>query len=475
MAEKAFLYEQIGERLQFLIRDGELKPGDRVPSLRHMSRTLGVSLTSVTRAYEILEDQGVIESQPKSGYFVRLTPCALPETPEFEPLQPAECLVNKNALITSFQHSLQGQAKYTFGCASPHPSLLPAQKLNRLLANSFRDEPTKMIDYTFPPGLEKLRRQIAVRALDTNCTFSYRDVVITGGCMEALNLSLRVLTKPGDAVLIEAPTYMGHLQSLENLNLRAVPVPICPNTGLDPDLFEETLSRCPVKACILTPTFNNPTGALMSNTNKQRIVEIAYRHNVPIIEDDVYGELAHTNERPLPLKSWDQHSNVLYCSSFSKSLSPGLRIGWVANELYKEKISNLQFMSTVSVASPSQYAVAEYLSGGHFQRHLKNLRHHGKSSMSRAAEVVARAFPKGTKVTFPQGGFLLWLELPETIDSLELYREALSRNISFAPGPLFGVIEGAYRNYIRLNVAQPWSSQMESLLEALGKLAKSLV
>jgi DNA-binding transcriptional MocR family regulator len=290
--------------------------------------------------------------------------------------------------------------------------------------------------------------------------------------MEALNLCLRVLTQPGDAVLIEAPTYMGHLQTLENLNLRAVPVPICPTDGIDPEHFEDTLQRHNIKTALLTPTFNNPTGALVSRENKQRLLDIAYRYNVPIIEDDVYGDLVHGNDRPAPLKSMDQHGNVLYCSSFSKTLSAGVRIGWVVSEFYKEKISNLQFMSTVSVAAPSQHAVSNYLKGGHYQRHLKALRRSVCSSIARAKDTIAKHFPKGTRVTCPQGGFLLWLELPENVDSLELYREAVSQNISFAPGPLFGATESCYKNFIRLNVAMPSDGKMEELLAQLGKLAR---
>ncbi len=467
-----FVYEDLVDRVAARILDGSLKPGDKVPSLRGLSRRLNVSMTSVMRAYGVLEDQGYIESRPKSGYFVTHRLENQPIQLNENDAEPCECFVDKGQIIMSFMESLLDPDAYMFGCASPHPSMLPLSKLSRMIGSLCRREEHRILNYAFPPGLEDLRRQITLQAWEHQCTFTAEDVVTTNGCMEALNLSLRAVTKPGDAVLIESPTYFNVLQTLENLGLKAVALPADPQSGIDPALFEHTLKNKSIKACLLIPSFNNPLGCSIPEERRPFFVELASKYQIPIIEDDVYGDIHLQNQRHRTLKSYDRDGWVLLCSSYSKTLSPGLRVGWVASERYSDCIKKLQFMSTLALSSPSQWVVADFLKSGHYRRHLRKMRQTLRQSLCKFSACIADTFPAGTKVSQPQGGFVLWLQLPSHVDSFQLYQRAKAHHISFVPGPLFSARD-EYRNYIRLTYAMPFDDEVERKLTTLGQLAKS--
>lgn len=468
-----FIYEDVVEKVAGHILDGSLKPGDRVPSLRRLSRQINVSVTSAMRAYGVLEDRGLIESRPKSGYFVRpLGRAQLPELTDNQ-TQPCECLVDKGQIISSFMESLHDPQDIYFGCASPNPVLLPLDRLARLMSRVCRQDPIRALNYEFPPGSVELRRQVALTGLNLQCRFSADDVITTNGCMEALHLSLRAVTQPGDQVLIESPTYFNVLQLLENLRLRAVALPAHPCRGIDPLQVEAAFKTKPIKACLLIPSFNNPLGACIPAPQKMELVELATRYGVPLIEDDIYGDLYLEGSRPQPLKSYDRDAWVLLCSSFSKTLAPGLRVGWVASERFNEELKQLQFMSTLAPATPNQIAVAQFIQSGHYQRHLKQLRNTLRLSLQQFTHSIQTFFPSGTRMARPQGGFVLWIALPPQVDSFELYRLARTQHISLVPGPLFSPRD-EYRNCIRLTYAHPFNNTVEQKLEILGDLAKSL-
>ncbi len=469
MTKSGFIYEQVAERIEAMIRDGALQAGDKAPSLRKMSKTLDVSLTSVMKAYAILEDQGFIEAWPQSGFYVK----GLKATPQ-EPLcsnpSPVDMPVDKNSLISSFLENIQEPRNRWFGCATPDMSLLPSKKLGKLIAEASRDS-RDVLNYIFPPGDEELRRLISRRALDAQCSFSPNDVVITNGCLDALNLCLATVASPGDAIAIESPTYFGLLQAIENRGMRAVEIPTHPRTGVELDPLESVLKKGLVKACLFIPNFNNPLGSLMPDEKKQRLAEMAARYRVPIIEDNVYGELYFGTRRPRPLKAFDKGGVVLLCSSFSKSLSPGLRVGYVASECYAERIKELHFMSNLAAPSLSQRVTARFLASQGYDRHLRGLRNTLQCNINRTVNIIREHFPKGTCVTIPSGGFVLWIALPQPFDVLELYSRAAAHRLSFAPGPLFSARK-AYENCMRITCGYPWCEEMEEGLMTLGRLAR---
>jgi len=469
MARDAYIYENIASRLETMIDSGALRPGDRAPSLRKLSAAMGVSVTSVMRAYTALEGQGMLESRPQSGFYVRArrggrTPCMSPSRPALH-----ETPVAKNRLISSFLETIKDPGLRLFGCASPEMSLLPAKQVGSMLSWIARNEPELCQDYAFPPGDEGLRRQIAQRSLDYGCQFSPEDIVIASGGLQALNLSLSAVAKPGDAIAIESPTYFGVLQAIEHLNLRAVEIPTCPRQGIDLAALESAMDQG-VKACLFIPNFNNPLGSLMPDDAKAALAELCARRRTPLIEDDIFGDLYFGSERPKPVQAYDREGWVITCASFSKTMTPGLRVGWSASERFGARIRELQFMTTLAAPTLSQRAVAKFLESGRYDRHLRRLRATLQGLLNRYRDAVCAHFPNGSRASQPQGGFVLWVALPPRIDALKLYEKAIAHNVSFAPGSLF-TARKAFRNCLRLSCGIPWSDRAEEAMRTLGRLA----
>jgi DNA-binding transcriptional MocR family regulator len=361
----------------------------------------------------------------------------------------------------------------SFGAAVPHPSYLPTENLNRILAREVRSRPDTSQAYDSVQGFAPLREQIARRALDSGCRLGPDDIITTSGAHQAVYLSLSAVAEPGDAVVVEKPTYVGLLQVLEALHLRALEIATDPVDGLCLESLEEALKRDRIAACVLVPSFGNPLGHSMPTAERRRLVALLANAEVPIIEDDVYGELYFDRERPRTLKSFDSTGTVILCSSFSKTLAPGYRVGWVAPGRYYDRVEKQKYITSVATSTPTQMAIAAFLSGGGYDRHLRRLRSTYCGLVSKVSNAVAEHFPSGTRITRPRGGHVLWVEMPESVDSLTLYRRALEKGISFAPGPMFSA-SGEFTNFLRLNCAVPWSEMSEIALEQLGGLAADL-
>ncbi len=468
---KTPLYEGVANKINYLIEEGTLRPGDRVPSIRTLSKQLQVSINTVKEAYSVLEDRCMLEARPQSGYYVRARLPELPAEPVMDQpsINPAEVSLSK--IYQVVMRDLLDPKLLQLGVAVPNPELLPIEKLNRMLARETRRFPIQSISYELPPGNLRLRKQIAQRLLLSGCTLSPDQIVITSGCVEAVVLALRILCKPGDAVAIETPVYFNFLQLIEDLGLKALEIPASPRGGISLEALEYALDRNvgEVKACIVITNFNNPLGGRMSDEGKQRLVEMLEEHSVPLIEDDIYGDLSHNDDRPSVAKSFDTSGNVLLCSSFSKTVAPGYRVGWIAAGRYQEQIERGKMLVNVATASPTQLAIAEFLANGGYEHHLRSVRRVYARQAAQMGDAIGRTFPSGTRVSRPQGGFVLWVEMPEGIDSLILYEKAKVLGITIAPGPLFSV-DGHYRNCIRLNAAC-WNPSVEVAIETLGRLA----
>jgi DNA-binding transcriptional MocR family regulator len=472
------LYDQTADHVAGLIGKGTLRTGQRVPSVRRLSQQLGVSVTTVLEAYRRLEDRGLIEARPQSGYYVRPPHLrrprlgTAPPEPGTQrlPLRPAS--VACHDFVLRFTAAARQRGVVPLGTAVPAADFLPAAALNRLLARAVRRSPELATQYDFPPGCERLRREIARRAIEAGYSCSADDLLITSGATEAVQLSLRAVTRPGDTVAVESPSYYGLFQLLEALGLKAVEVCTNPRAGLCMDSLEEILTRGePVRAVVLVPNVHNPLGGIMPDDVKRQLADLLGRRKVPVIEDDTYGDLAFRPQRPRCLKAFDRHDNILWCGSFSKTLAPGYRIGWVAPGRFHAEVQKLKLVFTLATATPTQLAVADFLASGGFDRHLRRLRRVYEENLGLAADAVARHFPDGTKATRPLGGHLLWLELPGESDSLALHEAALAEGVSVAPGPLFSAT-GRFRHCLRLNCAVLWSAQVERAVATLGRLAR---
>jgi DNA-binding transcriptional MocR family regulator len=453
-----------------LIERGALRAGDRLPSVRKLSRERRVSIATVLAAYTRLEHEGLVEARSKSGHYVRpkaLLPPAPPRKPRLA-LSPTRVTVSSG--VAALVDSMRDPAVVPLGAAAVAPDLLPIRALNRILASVARELSTAGASYDPPPGLLSLRRQLAKRSLTWGTAIDEDSFVTTAGAMEALHLSLRATTRPGDAIAIGAPTYFGLLQLAEEMNLRVIEVPSYQGTGLDLDALETVLAQAPVKACLAVTTFDNPLGALMSEERKERLVRIVERHDVPLIEDDIYGDLAFDGSRPRPAKAFDRDGRVLLCGSISKTMAAGYRVGWVAAGRYQPLVERLKFSQSVATPTLMQMAVAEYLAQGAYDRHLRHLRSALASQVQRYRAAIATSFPAGTRVSDPKGGFVLWVELPQQVSALRLQARALERGIAIAPGPIFSARQ-RHASSIRITCGTPWSSRMDCAISLLGELA----
>lgn len=464
-----FLYEQIASTISSMIETGTLQPGDQIPSVRQLSTTQGVSISTVTHAYRILEDRGLIKAQPQSGFYVR----AIDRIPATEPtitIPPKYCCrVDTADQVMRLITSLSEPDVVPLGAALPAPELLPNGRLGSHLARVAHDIAHQTPTYD-PLGYPPLRRVFAQRGLLSGCAFDDADVVVTNGCMEALSLSLQAATEPGDTVAIESPSYFGVLLLLEKLGLQALELPTSPQTGVCLDGAREALQREEVSALLLIPNYSNPTGSLMPETHKRALYNLLVEHDLPLIEDDIYGDLYFGDARPKPVKAFDRDDRVLYCSSFSKTIAPGYRIGFVTAGRYGREVAALKTAHTASTASPMQRAVAEFIDQGGYEKHLRSLRRQYRDNLTRMRQAVANAFPDGTQVTNPQGGFLLWVEMPGEINATCLSDQAYDHGISIAPGTLFAP-SATYDHCFRLNGGRLWTEPIEDAIATLGDLA----
>ncbi|ALM53231.1 PLP-dependent aminotransferase family protein [Halomonas huangheensis] len=469
-------YEQFAEEIAALIRQGVLAAGERIPSVRQACRHYGISQSTVFQAYYLLENRGLIKARARSGYFVlEHAQCSLKE-PDTDPL-PGDAVATEVAvseLVFSVLESLQDTSTVPFGSAFPSAELFPLSRLATSMTRALREMTPESVGADMTSGHPDLRRQIALRYRLGGMQLATEELVITNGAMEALSLALQCVTDPGDLVAIEAPTFYASLQLLERLKLRAVEIPQHPSGGIDLDVFEERLASLPIKACWLMSHLQNPLGVSLSDVRKQRLYNLLKRHQVPLLEDDVYAELYFGSVPPRPVKAFDDDGLVMHCSSFSKCLAPGYRVGWVSGGRFAPTIERLKLMTSISPSLPGQAAIADYLQHGGFDRHLRKLRQQLERQQARMLTAAERYFPVETRVKRPDGGYFLWFEFPPQVDSLRLFQQALETGVSLAPGPIFSA-SGDFRHCARLNYGHLWNARSEEAMKTLGVLLTELM
>ena len=470
LPRKETLYEALASELARLVQAGTLRPGDRLPSVRRMSQQKDLSLTTVLQAYRMLEDQGVIEARPQSGYYVIQPagpPAGLPE-PVILSGPPDPEHVQVDDLVMRVVRDATRPGVVQFGAALPAPELLPTERINRILARIARENPAATHTMGLPEGMLELRTQVARRTLELGCALQPEDFVITSGCAEAIHLALQATCRPGDLVAVESPAYFGILQALEAQGLRALEIPTHARDGLSLDALSFALEHHPVRAVIAVTNYSNPLGCCMPEENKRALVDLLARAQVPLIEDDIYGELAFHGPRPGVAKLYDHQGLVLLCSSFSKDISPSYRVGWIAPGRYRARVVQLKMATNIATAMLPQLAIARFLESGGYDSHLRTIRRAYAQKVTQMVQGVLTHFPAGTRVSAPAGGFVLWVQLPGEVDSLALYQRALAAGITVAPGYIFSAGD-KYRHFIRLNAAY-MNFAGERALARLGEL-----
>ena len=463
-------YELLARELAQQIAAGVLRPGDRLPSVRQTCSSRGVSPSTVFQAYYLLESRGLVRAVPRSGYFVaaRTGGALLPEPQTSQPQSRSEP-VEINELIYACLGTARVRDIVPFGSAFLSPTLFPLDRLRLALITSMRRlDPWRMAE-DLPPGNLQLKREIAKRYLHQGLAVATDEIVLTHGAIEALNLCLSAVARPGDAVVVESPTFYVALQALQRLGLRAIEVPTHVREGIDLGRLAQVLALHRPKACWIMTTFQNPLGSLMPEAKKRDLVALLAQHEVPLIEDDVYAELYEGKVAPLPAKAFDRSGLVLHCASFSKCLAPGYRIGWAAPGRFAREVERLKATTSLSGSIPVQAAIAAYLQEGGYDLHLRSLRQSLQAQRNSLFEAVTRSFPDGTRAVRPAGGYFVWIELPAGVDAMALHRSALAHHISLAPGPMFSA-RAEFQNHIRLTCGQRWSEALERAMRTLARL-----
>ncbi len=467
MDREPTLYLKIANGIEEMIKAGTLREGDRIPSVRQLSRQHKVSMPTVIQAYSVLENRRMIEARPRSGYYVR-RPVSDILPPRLRRRSPSSQSLSEFPPMMAMISDITNPRFVPMGGANPSADLLPAKKLSRIIGALARENPSLAVTYDAVPGCPRLRHEVSRRSLDWGLYLQPDDFVLTNGATEALHLSLAAVTKPGDTVIVESPCYYGLLNILSHLNLQVIALPTDEQDGLEIDAVEEALSHEKIAAIVAIPNFSNPLGSLMPEANRLELIALAAKHQVPIVEDDIYGDVHHDGTRPRCLKALDKADGVILCGSFSKTLAPGYRAGFVAAGKYHQQIAQMKNAINFSSAPLPLMAVAEFLRNGGYDHHLRTLRATFRDQVAKMRGALASAFPEGTTFNNPSGGFVIWVKLPEQIDALELFHRAREASISIAPGHLFSPA-AEFKNCIRVSCGYPWSEQIENAVGLLGQ------
>ncbi|GAA3909624.1 PLP-dependent aminotransferase family protein [Gibbsiella dentisursi] len=463
-------YLQLAETLAEAIRRGTLQPGSRVPSVRRCAQSHSVSINTVVAAYRMLEDRGLIEARPQSGFYVRSTlPALKAASPPSDRIEkPADDVL---ALIDTVFAAQQNPAFTNLSLACPQTAdFYPGGKLGRMLASQLRRQPDLIGQYALPPGSLRLRQQIARRGMALGMLLEPGDVVLTHGCMEALQLALRATTKPGDCIGLESPTYFYLLPLLASLGLKALEIPTDPQHGLSLDALELLLDEKRLNAVIAMPTVQNPLGCTMPLAAKKRLARLMNDHQVPLIEDGLYAEIQFGGVLEPAVKAFDHGGWVLFCSSFTKTLAPDFRIGWMAGGRFSDALRKLKAVSSMAESQLLSETLATFLASGGYDHHLRNLRKRYAAQVDEARAIIARHFPRGTRATQPAGGFVFWVEFPHGVDCVQLFHQLLDEHICLTPGMLYSP-SGRYRNGLRLSCCYPFNERYRQALARVGARA----
>jgi DNA-binding transcriptional MocR family regulator len=460
------LYKKIASEIADMITDGTFAFGDRLPSIRKLKLSRQVSAPTVIEALRVLEDKGLVEARSRSGYFVIYRPLKF-RTPSAGRITGRPAIVNVLGISAPILNAAARPGLLPFGAAVPSAELFPVAKLKQIMSALLRRHSMSLGSYTFAPGVPELRVEIAQRALRWGCSLRSENITVTNGCVEAVGLALRAVTSPGDIVAVESPGYYGFYHMLEMLGLKAIEIPSDVHSGISLEHLDRAIESYPIKACLVSTTVTNPCGATMPRHAKKALVERLAAEKITLIEDATFADLQFEGDT-IAAKSFDKAGDVLLCASLTKTIAPGLRTGWIEGGRHAEKIGFLKRVTSIGQTELTQRVLAEYLAVGGVDRHLRRMRGILSDQVDRHLAAIAHFLPPTIRVSRPSGGFLLWLQMPRNIDSLELHVEALDLGIGLAPGTMFSA-KADFSSYMRINCGQVWKPEVEA---AYGRLSQ---
>ena len=466
------LYHKIVRSIETQISDNVLKVGDKLLSIRALCRLEGVSMSTVQLAYHELEKKSLIESRPQSGYYVSNSLRKKMAVPASSRPGNKTSSVSAQQLFENTYHSGTDNNIVYFSKGLPSPELLPVAKLNKFVVQAIREMPGSGTYLDAKQGNELLLRQVARWSYAWKGNLAPENIISTSGCMNAIAYGMMSLTRPGDTIAVESPCFYGIYQLARQLGLKLFELPTSPQTGVEPEALKKILAAKKIALCLLVSNFSNPLGSLMPDEHKRETARLVEKYNVPLIEDDLYGDLYFGGQRPTCCKTYDQAGLILYCSSVSKTLAPGYRVGWIAPGKFFYKVNAVKSGQTISCAALTHQVVASFLESGRYENHLRRLRQILFTNYLQYVRVIGAHFPEGTRISRPQGGLSLWVELPKQADSVEIYHAAIKNKVSLSPGGLF-TLQKQFGHCMRLAYGMKWTDKVESGLKLIGRLAKN--
>ena len=467
------LYERLFSTISEQIEKGYFQVNQKLPSIRDMSQQHNVSISTVQEAYRLLEDMGLAIVRPKSGYYVKpVQPHNL--LPDISRPNQKPVKVDNWDEVLTLSSTENHHGFLAFGRGTPETQLSTLKPLQRIHLDIAKYQPHAIYHSKSGKGSQALRKQIVRLMLLSGCTLHPEDVVITSGCQEALSLSLKALTKPGDIVAIDSPLFYGSVQAIQSNELKVLEIPTHPETGISLSALELALEQWPIKVIQVISTSNNPLGYNMPDENKKKLLKLAAKYDIAIIEDDINGDLVYNSPRPRTIKSFDTEGQVLLCSSFSKTIAPGFRIGWVAAGRYGKVIEHLKYITSLASPTFPQLVIAEFIKQGFYEKHIRLAKQQYQKNRDHMIQAIRQYCPDGTRMTYPRGGLNLWVVLPDQIDSFELNEKLRAFNIGIAPGALFSS-SGKYRNCMRLNYTSSHDDKIEQAIRTIGQQAQLLM
>lgn len=464
------LYESLADEIGTMIKNRVLVPGDRLPSVRKMAQKKQFSISTVTQAMRLLESRGLVDVKPQAGYFVRHKPRPLnpPSSNDFK----TPGYVDISNGLTQILKSNSAPQLVQLAKAWLPDDLLPIKRVQSVVSNIARVNPSLLGSPSFFDLNEpSFIRQLVLRAADWG-EIDPAEIIVTHSGTEALSLCLRLIAQPGDTIAIESPCHMLSLQLIQTLGMKALEIPTHPSTGVVLEALELALRQGMVKGVLMMPNASNPLGCVMSLEKKRHLANLLSQYNVPMIENDMYSDLCFSNERPPPVKAFDSSGNVLLCASFSKVIGPALSAGYIMAGRFAHRMIFMKSLSSGPASHFNQAVMAGVISGSSYNSHLRHIRRVITQRIAQTSDAVAKAFPSSCSISEPQGGFVLWVQLPEYVDSYKLHRQAIADGIAFMPGPLFSS-SGKFKNFMRLNCGNAWGEQIDSAIKHLGQLVKN--
>ena len=470
------LFLQVAMRMAQMIASGTLQVGQRLPSVRDCAAQSHVSVGTVVQAFAILEEHRLVQPRAKSGFFVapasQAIASALVQKISRRPAEATRPLVLPVPAQNDSSNPVRGaKALVSFvGFTPKDRDFFDADRIRVALSRATRLKRQSLAEYSSSAGTATLRQAVALRGLHLGCVLSGDDIVITSGCINAVAMCLQAVTRPGDMVAIESPTFFGFLDLLEALNLKAIALPTDVRTGVSLPALQLALDTQPIKALLLVPTLSNPVASVMPLTHKRALARLVAKYKIPLIEDVVFNDLLATDVRRRAVKAYDSEGWVMTCGSFAKTVSPGIRLGWVAAGRWSKEVATLKRVQGASTNVVLEHALADLLTQGSYEAHLRRLCSQMKHRLGQARKMIQSSFPPGTKVNEPPAGYTLRVELPGGVDSMVLFKLCKHQGITVGPGQLF-CASHRYRHCLRLSFAAQWGPVEQAALMEVGRLA----